>query len=155
MFAVDMGVETNLTTSSVGLMAARVASAAARRKLGQELSELDLIAVNSVISDLNNEIRVLRGQQDPNIDDESGYAFAGLALGALKSWSSFSPKMQNEDAASRLSDLVGNLTQLVNGTLGQPEEIEMLFLAASRNASSDSGGSGERLEGIPASFCRR
>lgn len=155
MFAVDMGVETNLTTSSVGLMAARVASAAARRKLGQELNELDISAVNSVISDLENEIKVLRGQQEPNIDDESGYAFAGLALGALKSWSSFSPKMENEDAASRLSELVGNLLKLVDGSLDRPEQIEMLFLAASRNASSDSGGSGERLEGIPASFYRR
>ena len=152
MFAVDMGVDSNLTTSSVGLLAARVASAAARRRLGQELSDLDLIAVRSVITDLDNEVKVLRGQQNPNVDDESAYAFAGFALGALHSWGSVSSKMQNEDAATSLSALVGKLTQLVDGTLSQPEEIETLFLSASRNASSDSGGTGERLEGIPASF---
>lgn len=150
--AVDVGLDTTVRTSSVGLLAARVASAAARLRLHQAVSASDSTAISAVIRDLTAEAEILRGKREPNLEDESAYAFAGFALGALVSWGTVAPVLKDEDAAQTLENIVQKLARLADGTLESPEEIEKLFLAASRNASSDSGGTGERLEGIPASF---
>jgi hypothetical protein len=143
----------NVSASSVGLVAVRVANAAARKRIVGELNERDRIAIRAVITDLHDEAEILRGAQEANADDEGSYAFAGFALSAISDLSDESTS-DGLAAAARLDALVRDLEQLLENEDDPAalQRIESIFIRASRIASRGLSSSGERLDGIPANF---
>lgn len=154
--AIDSSFELRMNASSVGLTAVRVATAAARRRQGLELSPRDERAVQIVIDDLRSEIKVLRGEATPDVDDEKSYAFANFALTALGTYAA-ELKPDGQSAARELEHVVSTLESL-RTEVGQPsemEELERLFLRASEAVSNQLGSSGEILSGTQAYVVRR
>lgn len=150
--ALDSGFDLRMNVSSVGLLAVRVATAAARRRAGTELNDRDRRAIRLVITDLTSEAKVLRGESSPDVDDETSYAFAGFALTALDNGAPAS--IDEAIAADKLDDIVQKLRDLM-AEASIPEasmkEIEDLFLRASNMVSDRLGRAGELLDGSPAS----
>jgi len=148
------GLELRMSTSTAGLRAVRVASAAARLRLGGELRTRDAADLKSVSGGLRDEARVMRGEALPDIDDETAYAFAGLALRALSARGP-APVRGEEGAAHQLDQLAAELEEVASGERveGQVlQRIEDLFLATSSMVSEALARTGETVEGEPGTL---
>lgn len=156
----DTGLESRMNTSAAGLLAVRVAMAAARRRSGSTLNERDLLVLSEVREDLAGEAQVLRSESSPDLDRETAYAFAGFALNALNQHRSASSSAEqpwandlegSEQAASRLDALAADLKSVSDDpevSTETLERIESVFLAASVLVSSSLGRTGEVSTGI-------
>ena len=147
----DTGLEARMNASAVGLLAVRVATAAARSRSGAPLNERDVAAVAVVRDDLREEAKVLRGEAAPDVSDETAYAFAGVALNAL-GVSGTSDTDRDADAAAQLDEVADELDALAQGRQVAPKELESLenlFLIASSMVSERLGQTGELVEGSP------
>lgn len=154
----DSGLETRMSTSSAGLLAVRVAVAAARRRAGEDLNDRDREALKEVRRDLEGEVRVLRGQDLPDVTHESSFAFAGLALSALSTPRSENAGMNEADdsqnAAARLDELARDLEIVADRPEVEDavlERVESVFLRASQLVSQSLGRTGEIVDGLPES----
>jgi hypothetical protein len=152
----DSGLELRMNASSVGLLAVRVAAAAARSRSGSSLNERDIEALVSVRDDLREEARVLRGESSPDVADETAFAFAGLALTAL----GLPPGKDelDDEAAVRLDKVADDLEAVAGGGSVAPttlNDIEQLFLTASAMVSESLGQTGELVEGGPGASVSR
>jgi len=139
------GAELRLNASSAGLLAVRVAGAVAHRRAGDDLTERDRRALSSVMTDLRGEASILRGAADPDLVNETAFAFADLALSALNG-AQQKAEADADRAADSLDEIANELDLLANGSEIDParlETVERLFMRASRLASDSLGRAGE------------
>lgn len=146
--SIDSGTELRMATSSVGLASVRVATAAARSRIGWSLSKRDKHAIQAVIADLSKEISVLQGETAPDVENEKSYAFAGIALSALSP--SGAERLDESTAADQLRSVVDQLRHLADEKcdVDELENIESLFLSAGQMASDQLGSVGETVSGL-------
>jgi hypothetical protein len=144
----DSRLDTRLQAVSAGLRAVRVVSAARRCRAGLALTDTDISTIRSVVSDLREEIRVLRNENIPDVTDETAFAFASLALSALPT------QAENQGnsgmAARQLESLVSDIEALISSDsseLASLKRIEDVFLKASDLVGSEVGGTGEKVDG--------
>lgn len=144
MHHANSGQGTDLIASSVGVLLARVASAAARARAGVGSLPVERDAVRAVIGRLRSEVEVLRGQRAATVTDEPAYAMAGFTLDALSTGSSVP---DDAEASRLLEDLVSRLEGLEGSGPINAEDaawLEDLFLAGSRYATLALSDAGER-----------
>jgi hypothetical protein len=146
---IESGFDIRMNASSVGLLAVKVATAAARFRAEGQLNDRDRRVLGLVIADLTQEARIFRGEIDPDVDDETSYAVAGIALNALGARASANGSAEDA-AATQLESLVSQLVELEHGDLHDVvalEEIERLFLDASSMVTSELSHAGEEVDG--------
>lgn len=148
------GLEVRMNASSVGLLSIRVAAAAARRRVSGSVNERDIQSLRLATEDLRDEARVLRRESSPDADDETAYAFAGVALTALAATDPTQEATEGAEelAAVQLDALADDLALLASGadiSEEMLERIERLFFSANAIAARRLGGTGETLEGSP------
>lgn len=136
----ETSLDMRMTASSVSILAARVATAAARLRDGGELLDRDRAAVSAFERQLQNEVKILRGETSPNDLDEESYAFADVTLSTLGGASK--RRFVGTEAAQQLSEMVATLQSLRKGTKPSHTDldtVERFFLEASAVASQESG----------------
>ena len=145
MHRVHTSTGNDLVVSSTGVLLTRVASAAARRRIGQPLQDVEAEAVRAVLVSLRSEIEVLQGRRQAEVVDAPAFAMAGFALEALSN--NAPAALDDSDAVRLLEQLVGLVETLlaprdIDPTVAQ--QIQNLFLDVGRSASMSVAHSGER-----------
>lgn len=151
---VTLGTRPQVAATSAGLLAVKIAGSAARARLGMTLDKAETEILAAVALRLETEVAVLRGEETPDVEDESTYAFAGFALSAIDGTTSGSTQ-SDEDAAAALSNLAATLKSLSSGAhLAEADlsAIESVFRRTSQFASRGLSRSGERVDALPAYF---
>jgi len=136
--ALNMSLDSRMSASAVGIIAARVATASARYRDERRINERDRRALQVYIAKLRNEARILRGEVSPSVDDESSYAFAGVTLAALEVIADRT--LRESDAANELDSLVDKL-RMIEGQQDISDQdlikVESFFWSASEIASQE------------------
>jgi hypothetical protein len=137
----------DMLASSASLLTTRVAGAAARHRLGIDLTESDVEAVKTMLTVLRSEVSVLSGEREASVRDESAYAVTGFALGEIAR--DGIGEVDELTAAASLAELAGSLERLLSRETSASEVlmIEQVFLATGRQASLGLSGTGEALPG--------
>lgn len=151
----DSQFEYRSNAASAGLLAVRIASAAARARAGDALTPRDRELLNSVIRDLRKEARILRHEALPEVTDEAGYAFAGLALAAYQP-ADASGQAETEERDVAATDALDQVALDLEAVVASRdrddpvlERVERLFLALDAIAARSLGGTGEMHQGSP------
>lgn len=114
-----------MSASTAGVMATRVSGAMARAKRGESLFPEEIQTIKSVANDLRGEARVRRGEERPNVNNETAYAFGGASLRALQT-TRHSGRPSQADAATALDELAGMLEGVAAGSLRDEQVLDLL-----------------------------